>query len=90
MAADDVRRTRAKLVQSGLKKVEMWVPPEAAAHLKAIEAALRGKKGDAALAARVLSRLALTADLINAAEAPAQIFSRDEVQAALADMVKVR
>ncbi|MBC7953147.1 MAG: hypothetical protein H7Z12_15175 [Rhodospirillaceae bacterium] len=88
MAADDVRRTRDKHKDAGLKKTELWVPPEMVAHLKAIEAVLRGKKGDDTLAARVASRLALTADLIGAAQAPAPAFSRDDARAASASLVK--
>lgn len=88
MAADDVRRCRANLRKAGLQKVELWVPPAAKDHLKAIEAVLRGKMGDAALAARVLSRLALTADLIGAAQAQAPAFTPDDAKAAMADLVK--
>lgn len=88
MAAEDVRRTRDKLKAAGLEKAEMWVPPAAKEALKLIEDALRGKVGDAALAARVLSRLELTADLIKAAAAhpPSQVFSKDEARAALAHL----
>ncbi|MBX9633747.1 MAG: hypothetical protein K2X44_02090 [Magnetospirillum sp.] len=82
MAADDVRRTRANLVKAGLKKTELWVPPEMVAHLKAIEAVLRGKKGDDTLAARVASRLALTADLISGAQPAAPAFSPAAVKQA--------
>lgn len=81
MAAEDVRRTRDKLKAAGLEKAEMWVPPAAKDALKLIEDALRGKVGDAALAARVLSRLELTADLIKAAQpAPKQSFSKEEAR----------
>lgn len=88
MAADDVRRTREKLKAQGLDKAEVWVPPAAKAALKLIEDALRGKVGDEALAARVLARLELTADLVKAATPQAQqpAFSRADTKQAISAM----
>ncbi|MBC7954065.1 MAG: hypothetical protein H7Z12_19885 [Rhodospirillaceae bacterium] len=70
MAADDTRRCRENMGKAGLQKVETWVPAKAKAPLKAIEAVLRGKKGDDALQERVLSRLQAIHDLITHATTP--------------------
>lgn len=86
MAADAVRRTRARHAAAGLEKAELWVRPQAKALLKALEDVLRVDPDADAQAARVLARLALTVDLIK--PQAAQAFSRDEAKAAVAHLVK--
>lgn len=88
MAADDVRRTRAKHAQSGLEKAELWVRPEAKQLLKALEQALRTDPAQDAQAARVLARLRLTTDLIGAAQAPVPAFSPAEARDAILNLAK--
>lgn len=89
MAADAVRRTRARHASAGLEKAELWVRPQAKLLLKALEDVLRADPEADAQAARVLARLALTVDLIKPqATQAAQVFSRDEAKAAVASLVK--
>lgn len=89
MAADAVRRTRARHSAAGLEKAELWVRPQAKALLKALEDVLRADPDTDAQAARVLARLALTVDLIKPQTTQAtQVFSRDEAKAAVASLVK--